>query len=58
LNVEYGRFVASNFVVPGGLLVVMGRMFKMFRNFSVVFGSPLRHKISPRLNCSSEPLVV
>jgi hypothetical protein len=50
LRIEYGRFVASNFIVLGGLLVVMGRMYKMFRNSSVVFRSPLRHKISPRLN--------
>jgi hypothetical protein len=43
LSIEYGRLVVSNFVVSGGLLVVVRRMCKMFRNFSVVFGSPLRH---------------
>jgi hypothetical protein len=57
LSIEDGSLVVSNFVVCGGLIVVMRRMYKVFRNFSVVFGSPLRHEISPRLNdCSSEPL--
>jgi hypothetical protein len=50
LSIDYGRFVGSDFVVSGSLLVVMRRMYKVFRNFSVVFGSPLRHEISPRLN--------
>jgi hypothetical protein len=57
LSIVYGSLVLSNVIVFSGLLVVVRRMYKMFRNFSVVFGSPLRHEISPRLNdCSSEPL--
>jgi hypothetical protein len=36
--------VTSNFVVSGGLLVVVRRMCKMFRNFSVIFRGRLRHE--------------